>query len=277
MHDLGDTVSLAAKCRDAAGAPASATTATLTVTLPDGTTVTPAVTNPPATAGAYTTAYVTTQAGRHTYRYTFTGIVPDQAYSDIFHVWPAAVPWIVGLTDTKDALNIAQTNTTHDDELRRAIAGASAVVEDIVGAVAVRSFTESYPGGDSAILLIHRPVLAIASVTDNGNVVDATSYTVNAAGVLARATSGVPGRWPAGVDNIAVTYTAGRRVVTDNILEGTRDLIRVNFRPQLGGSYSPFDAGGQQPEQGGQVRLGFFVPNSVMQKLNASGLGPMVG
>lgn len=275
MYDLGDTVPLAAPCRNSAGQAANADTVTLTVTKPDGTTDTPAPTNPPSTTGQYTHAYATAQAGRHTVRWTFAGTVPAQAYSDVFHVWPSAPAWIVGLAETKDALNIAQTNTAHDDELRRTIAGASAVVEDIVGVVAVRTVTETHSGGERALLLRHRPVIAVVSVTEDGTAVDTSDYTVTEAGVLTRASSYVPGWWAGGVDNIVVVTTVGRRIVADNILAGTRDLIRANFRPQLGGDYSPFDtAPAREP---GQMRLGFFVPNTVMERLNPSALGPQVG
>jgi hypothetical protein len=50
-YDIGDSVSLAWDVKDSAGVLANATTVTLTVTLPDGTTATPAVTNPPTVDG----------------------------------------------------------------------------------------------------------------------------------------------------------------------------------------------------------------------------------
>lgn len=110
MHDLGDTLTIARDCKDAAGALANCTTVVLTVTKPDGTTDTPAVANPPTVTGKYTVGYVPTQAGRHTWRMTFIGVVPDQAHGDVFHVWPSASTWIVGLTEAKDHLNIAQAD-----------------------------------------------------------------------------------------------------------------------------------------------------------------------
>lgn len=275
MYDFGDTVALKADCRNSSGALADATAVSLTITLPDGTASSHAPANPPPTTGQYTHDFVTTQAGRHVFRYVFTGAVPTQAFTDVFHVWPQAPTWIIGLAEAKDALNIDQAVTTYDDELRRTIAGASAVVEDIVGIVAVRSFTETYSGGDAAILLRHRPVVAVDSVTEDGIAVDTADYSVGESGVLVRSTSYVAGIWAAGVDNIAVTYRTGRTVVADNILDGTRDLVRVNFRPQSGGNFRAFDTGGQR--EPGQIRLGFYVPNSVMQRLAASALGPHVG
>lgn len=272
MHDLGDTVTIAATCRNAAGAAANCTTVVLTVTKPDGTADTPAVTNPPAQTGAYTVGYVPTQAGRYTWRMTFVGVVPDQATGDVFNVWPLIGIGIVGLAETKEHLNISLTDTSHDEELRRAIAGASAVVEGIVGAVARRTFTEVFSGrGGARVYLSLAPAISVTTVVEDGATLAAATYSLNAArAVLTR----VGGGWAAGPNNVAVTYVVGRPVVADNILDGTKDLIRVNFRPQLGGNRSPFDTVGPQPAEPGQMRLGFFVPNTVMERLNPDRQGP---
>lgn len=275
MHDLGDTVTIAATSRDAAGVPANATTVALTVTKPDGTTDAPVVANPPAQTGQYTHAYVPTQVGRHAWRMTFTGAVPDQAYSDVFHVWPAVSTWIVGLTETKDHLNIPQATTTHDEELRRTIAGVTGVVEDIVGIVARRSFVQTFSGrGTATLLLSYRPVISLTSVVEDSVTLAASDYSVSEHGVLTRVAALTASRWPKGVRNITATYVAGRAVVQDNIVDGTRDLIRANFRPQLGGNRSPYDRG--ERAEAGEMRLGFFVPHSVMERLGASSRGPHI-
>lgn len=279
MHDLGDTVTIARACRDAAGQLANATTVALTVTKPDGTTDTPAVVNPPALTGQYTVGYVPAQVGRHAWRLTFTGGgVPDQAHTDVFHVWPAVSDWIVGLAETKEHLNIGASDTSQDEELRRSIAGVTAVVEDIVGVVARRSFTQTCSGDGGNVLLLSRlPVISVTTVVENGVTLPASDYTVNAHGVLTRVAGGVASRWAVGYNNIDVAHLSGRPVVPDNILDGTRDLIRVNFRPQLGGNRSPFDnTAGERPSEPGQMRLGFFVPNSVMERLQGSARGPHI-
>lgn len=269
MHDLGDTVTIAATCRDSAGQPANATTATLVVTLPDGTdTANLAPTNPPATLGQYTHPYPTVQAGRHVAKWTFAGVVPAQTWTDVFHVWPAN-DWIVGLAETKDHLNIPQTTTTHDDELRRAIAGATGVVEGIVGRVARRTFVETFSGrGGRIVYLANAPAISVTTVVEDGTTLAASAYTLaKERAVLTR----VNGVWA--VDNTTVTYMAGRAIVQDNILEGTKDLIRANFRPQLGGNRSPYDRADRAPQEQGEMRLGFFVPHSVMERLRPSEKG----
>lgn len=277
MYDLGDTLTIARDCLNAAGALTNCTTVALTVTKPDGTTDTPAVANPPAQTGKYTVGYVPSQAGRHQWRMTFTGVVPDQAHGDVFHVWPSAPAWIVGLTEVKDYLNIDQATTAHDEELRRTIAGVTMVVEDIVGVVARRAFAQTLSGrGTSTLLLSRRPVISVSSIVEDSLTLAASDYTITEHGVLTRVAGGTRWRWPVGVNNIVVTYIAGRSVVDDNILDGTRDLIRVNFRPQIGGNRSPFDTAAEGRAEPGQIRLGFFVPNSVMERLHGSARGPHV-
>lgn len=280
MIDLGDTVALAAECRDAAGALANATTVALTVTLPDGTTVTPAPANPPLVTGKYTHPYVTTLKGRHTARWTFTGGVPDQVWTDTFEVEASDPLTVVSLDAVKKHLNIPLTTTTHDDELRDAIASVTDVIEDIVGIVVKRSFTETHSGrGAPVILLRHRPVISVTSVTENGVLVASSDYLVTEHGVLTRATAFSAGRWARGVDNITVITVAGRDATPASVRDGAKELIRINWRPQQGGNNPVFDQGraddfGQG--QPGELRLGFFVPITVMERLNPSARGPHV-
>lgn len=279
MLDLGDTATLTAPTvRDADGEPANADTVTLTVTLPDGTTDPQTVTNPPATIGQYTHPYLIVQHGRHVVRWTFTGSVPDQAYADVFSAADSSWPALVGLIEVKEHLNYPASDTTDDEELRGFILSASEVVEDITGVTSRREFTETYSGGERAILLRRRPVLGVSAVTVDGTVVDAGDYTVSSSGILAHRF----GRWPRGFRNVEVTYEAGRVAVSASVLDATKELIRINWRPQAGGNHPVFD-GGRTDEFGapefigqGEVRLGFFVPNTVMQRLMPSARAPHV-
>ncbi len=280
MIDFGDTVTLAAECRDAAGILANATTVALTVTLPDGTAVSPTPANPPTVTGTYSHPFVTTAAGRHVARWVFTGAVPDQAWTDTFEVSPQASLALVSLADVKTHLNIPATNTTHDDELRGFLASVTDVIEDIVGVVARRTFVETYSGrGEPAILLRRRPVVSVTSVVESGVTVPPADYSVTEAGVLTRVTAYSAGRWTPGVDNLLVTYVAGRPSTPPSVLDGAKELIRINWRPQQGGNYSVF-GGGRSDDSGqtgqGEIRLGFFIPNTVMQRLQPSGRGPHV-
>lgn len=281
MHDIGDTVPLGLDVRDAAGQLTNAATITLSITLPDGTPVdpAPAVVNPPAVTGRYGFDFVATVAGLHRVRWTTTS--PATAFADVFNVVEADWPAFVGLAETKKHLNIPPDDTSRDDELRGFILSASAVAEDIAGTLATRNLVETYSGGSRNILLRRRPVQSVTSVIIDGTTVDPGDYTGSAAGVLHRRF----GHWPHGFHNVQVTYAAGRTVMPANSLDAVKELIRINWRPQEGGNYSPFD-GGESDDFGvsrtaegglqGEIRLGFFVPNTVMQRLQPQARSPHV-
>lgn len=271
MWDLGDTVPLAVTVRDAAGDPANAASIALVVTLPDQTVDNLVVTNPPAQTGLYGYDYVPALVGM--YRVAWAATSPIAAYRDVFHVTDGGVSFI-GLAEAKRHLNMPAATTTHDEELRDFIASACEVAEDIVGVVSRRTFTETYSGrGDRAILLRRRPVVSVVSVTVDGTVV--TDWSVTEHGVLTR----TAGSWPRGVDNVVAVYVAGRAQVPAAVLDGTRELIRINWRPQQGGNFGVFNSSTSRPGESppaGEVRLGFFIPNTVMQRFHPSARGPHV-
>lgn len=267
MYDLGQTVRLAASVHDASGTLSNATTVTLTITLPDGTTTSPTVTNPPAQTGEYTVDYVPTQAGRHSWRLVAT--TPNDAYTDVFDVREAASRALVSLGDAKRHLNITAANTAHDAELREHIETTTDVIEDIIGPVVRRTVTETFSGrGTAELVLSYVPVISVTSVTEDGTAVDASGYSLGDDGVLKRVAGYQSTGWRYGVNNITVVTVVGRVVVRSAIREASLELLRVNFRPQLGGNYSPFDASRSEDQGSATRRLGFYVPNRVMQLLS---------
>jgi hypothetical protein len=279
MIDVGDIYQVARAIRDDDGALVNPVTATLTITLPDLTTVTPAVPLPPAETGILRVDFPTTVGGLHRWRLVTTA--PVTATADAFNVADSSWQALVGLAEVKAHLNIPATDTTDDEELRGFILSASAVVEDIVGVCAPRTIVETNSGGSRHFVLSHRPVLAVTTVEADGVAVDAGDYTVSPSGLIARRS----GAWPAGLHNLEVTYVAGRVQTTPNVLDATLELIRINWRPQQGGNYSPFDGGagddfgvtaGAEASLQGALRLGFFVPNTVTQRLQPDQRGPIV-
>jgi hypothetical protein len=102
MVDLGDVVPLTVQIRDANGVLANATAVTLTITLPDGTTISPAPANP--SVGLYQVDYVTVMEGRHIVRWVATGNNAS-AYTDSFDVRPVNPPLILSLSAAKAAIN----------------------------------------------------------------------------------------------------------------------------------------------------------------------------
>ena len=274
MRDVGDTIRLVYMAKNPAGAPADPASVQVTITLPDGSTAAPTVDNP--SPGQYTADYVIEQYGRHVVHWSAQN--PDDAYLDVFNVASPEWPALVGLAEVKRHLNYSLNDTSDDEELRGFILSASEVVEDIVGVTARRQVTETNSGGSRVIRLSKVPVLSVLSVSVDGEPVDDADYTATAGGVLAHRTS-----WPSGV--VETVYEAGRKVVPASVRDGTLELIRVNWRPQQGGNYSSFDLG-QGDDFGvsravegslqGEIRLGFFVPNTVVQRLQPHRRPPVV-
>lgn len=169
---------------------------------------------------------------------------------------------IVTVDEVKKQLNIDPADTSQDDELAVYVEAVTEVIEHITGPVVPRSVTEVYDGGQAALTLRRSPVIAITSVTESGLALTAGAYTLSA-GILTR----VSGRWSGTAGAVTVVYQAGRPTIPAAIKLAAKELAQVNFRPQLGGDYSPFDT--DSPEEGipGEVRLGFFVPNRVRELL----------
>ena len=263
MIDLGSVYQVAVDVVDASGAPANPDTATLTITLPDDSTVSPAV-PAPTTAGQLRVNYTTTQAGRHLWRMVTTN--PITAYTEIFDVRDQAPVAIVSLADAKKQLNIASTETRDDDELRGFITGASLAVERELGRiVARRSFTERRTtNGDGQVLLSNVPVLALTSaVSSDGS----TTWNVanldldNATGLV-----GVKSGPPLSGD-VDVTYTAGLRIVPDDYQLATLIVVqhlwetqRGTMGVQLGGSQEPEYVPGR----------GFALPRRALELLGVT-------
>lgn len=257
--DLGDTVRLEATATDAAGTAVNATTATLTITLPDGvTTVTPAITNPPATAGAYVFDYVPAVAGRHQVRWTFAG--PASATTDLIDVRPADPELIVSLADAKSHLNI--TSTRYDDELRAHVEATTAVVERHVGAVVRRTYIERHAGG-KLIVIDNPPVLAVSSVTA---VLDGAADE-DVAELTYTPTTGVIQRNDAAeiVGPVDVTYIAGRSIIPANHRQAALIIIQHLWETQRGSVGGPRVAGAEPFQPGGMST--FTIPRRALELL----------
>lgn len=274
--DLGDTVRLAAECKDAAGTLTNAASVALTITLPDGTTTSPAVTNPPGQTGKYTVDYVSVQAGRHAVRWVFT--TPASAYTDSFDVREATPPLILSLADGKAHLNIS--STTHDEELRSWLETVTSVVEHFAGACVRRTVTEDHDHlpvyGAEAVALRTTPALSLTSVLavlDSG-----TDYAV--ADLDLDGTTGLVRRLDGGrmYGPLRITYVVGRAVVPANISAAARIILQHLWRTQYGASRGlPSIGGGEdfnvtEPIPG----LGYAVPNRALQLLEPHRLPPGV-
>jgi len=243
--DLGDVKRLEVEVRDTAGALANAGTVTLTITLPDGTTTSPAVSNP--STGLYRVDYLTTVEGPHRWRMLATG-ANASAHTDVFEVRPALSPALVSLLAVKAHLNIPAATTTHDQELRRWIEATTQIVESHpvygVGPVLPRTVVEDHDGGQSVVYLNQTPVISLTSVVPvhtGGTTVTVADLDVNGTtGKLQYLTAG--GYFPYGPYRF--TYRAGYAVTQPNVSGGALIIIKGLWETQRG-------AGLQSSLQGG--------------------------
>lgn len=261
--DLGDVVPLTVAITNASSAPTNATTVTLTITLPDGTTTSPSITNPPATTGTYLYDYLTTMPGRHSARWTSSG--PAAAHADEFDVRPANPGYVISLADAKQQLNM--TTTANDEELRFYIEATTAIVEQLRGeTIAFRTFTEEREIRTGRFPLAHTPVVSLTSVaTVDGFITwDVSRLHVSPAGVVAPNPYVNTGLldlkgW------IKAVYTAGYQIVPANVGLAARIIIQHLWQTQRPerGSGNRNSALGESVVPG----MGFAVPNRALELL----------
>lgn len=262
MLDLGDVYQVAVDIRDASDVLTNPSTATLTITLPDGTTETPTVTLPPTATGQLRVDYTTVQAGRHIYRMVTTG--PTTVYVGVFDVRPAAPELIVSLKDAKKQLNIPLDKTSDDEEIRSMIEGITGPIEDYVGAVPRRTETQVFDGGRCAVLLAHIPLISVTSVVDSGTTLTAGDYEVNlTSGVLTRVAGIALLPFLPGVQSVTVTYVAGRAIVPANVRLATLITLQHMWETQRPAASGPFTQGGDDFDP----RYTYSIPRRALELL----------
>jgi hypothetical protein len=241
MISAGGMYPIAFDVLDATGTLTHAATATLTITLPDGTTATPVITD--AVTGQYRLAYQTTIPGRYTAHAVTTS--PVTSWDDEWDV--AATPWpaMVSLSDAKGQLNMDVTDHRFDDELRDFIAAATGAAEQYKHQVIVRravtdeldlgSYGYSYSYGygyafRQRFRLKSAPVISLTSVTswDGTTTWDTTQMRVSPTG-LVRVMGGIP---VTGL--VDVLYTAGLAVIPANYKRGALVILAHLWETQRG-------------------------------------------
>ncbi|MFF3848044.1 hypothetical protein [Streptomyces sp. NPDC002328] len=274
MIELGAAVRLAARCTDAGGTLTNASSVTLTITLPDGTISSPAVTNPPSVTGQYSHDYVTTQPGRHLVRWLFA--TPASAYTDVLDVLPADPRFLFSLADAKRHVNIPADTTRDDGELRDWSAATTMVVEHFVGPVARRTVTERHTFTAARMRVLREtPALSLTSLAPI--LTGGTSYTPGdldldpETGIVQRKDGGLL------AGPLRITYVAGRAIVSPNIAQAGRIILQHLWRTQRGSLRGPVIAGGEdysvtEPIPG----LGYAIPNRALELLEPDRLPPGV-
>lgn len=285
-YDLGAVVPLDWQATDVTGAPANATTITLSITTPDGTTssLTPTQGLPPdqsagSSTGWYYFDYPTTQVGRHTIRWVGGGTpgpgVGVGAHTDSFDVRSGTDDTIISLSDAKRRLRI--TDDAYDDDVREYLGAITGVVEKLAGCCVIRQVTDRIRAGGIEIALDHWPVyqpagqayplIAMTPVLTYGLVYDLSLLTVNQAenapGGFVRHTAGLPFIY----GPYDFTYTVGRPIIPDNVMLATSMILRHLWGMERSGNRSGMTNPGDDTTQ----MWGFAIPNRALELLDAPG------
>jgi hypothetical protein len=157
--DLGDTYSTEFAVEDAAGDPANPASSSCSLTLPDGTTVAPSLTNP--STGVLRLDYVTVQEGRHSGKVTAT--VSSTVKVQPFEFDVVVSRAIVSLAYVRDELNFM--STANDEEVRRRIEAATDFVEGKTGPVARRTVGPEIVRPAGGELWLRAPAISVSAIT----------------------------------------------------------------------------------------------------------------
>ncbi len=216
MIDLGDVTRIRVPVRSPDGTLTSPVSATLTITLPDGTTAAPTVSLPPADTGIVIVDYPTVQTGRHQFVLSTTD--PQTAFRDVFDVRQAELNNIVSLPEAKQHLNISNDGT--DDEIRGFIEAVTGVCAFYCGTLFPKAYTETHQACGDTIVLRHYPVIAVASIATigSGAAVDVSGIDIGEGGVIDLGVSA----W----GRLRVLYTAGYPVIPAGITRAALIIIQ---------------------------------------------------
>ena len=241
-------------------------------------------------AGIYQAEFHITTSGGQKLTYPTDGYLEVSVEEDL--VTPGGSR-IVGLGEVKDYLNIQNSDKTRDAKLVRFIDAMTPVVEGITGPIVQRTIqNELHDGGGRTFLSTrYRPVIAVSSVTeyrgpiaypltqiptpDLGTIY---SYMWEPNGRITRRTVGggmTP--FPPGIDSVYVTYSTGYITPPANVVEGTLELIRINFQETQQGRPRVGQGGGGDGDMAREPFLGFFVPGRVKELLAPNKRHPRIG
>lgn len=170
IHRVGSLSALAWRSSTSAAA-------TLTVTLPDGSTVSPTVAGTPP---AHTVQFTPTLPGRHQLLWSIAGA---ETHADIIDVWPTHPRYLVAQADAIDRLRLSNQITAAPDSVSSMplyIATATAIIEDVTGPLLPVERTTKVSGHyrKRAVVLPYIHV-TVTSVTVDDNVLDDTQFKVD--------------------------------------------------------------------------------------------------
>lgn len=280
VYSNGQDVALNYTAYNDAQQPANAATVVVTVTQPDGSTLTPTPAN--AGVGVYQAVVAApTQTGTYLVHWSASGSGFAHSYDDQFQVRPSSAEQIVDLASVKAHLNMNPNDISQDAELTTFILAATPVIRDMIGPIVPEQHTEFFDGAVMTISVAWQPLLSIQSIYEYyglskfllteqplGSQNNAFGFTVDyITGQITRRTfGGQAALFAVGDKNVKVSYTAGRGDIPYNVRLGALEFIRHNWsmtqqagRPRM---RSGMDGGGEMA-----VPIGFAVPDRVVELL----------
>lgn len=172
------------------------------------------------------------------------------------------------LADAKAQLNISSTNTTQDAEITLYLSAAQSMIERRVGTFTVQSWTETITTHANDLLVSHRPLVSITSVTPalkSFPTFDVTTLGFDGpAGRIYRTDLGTL------AGSYVVTYTAGLSAVSDNVRLATLIALQHLWKTQRGGSSRP--GLGQSDEFQANTGAGYALPWMAVELLGSADL-----
>lgn len=225
--NLGGVIRLTYAVKNDLGALVNPTSATLSITQPDGVVVTPTVTLPPTVTGQLVVDYAPTQAGLHSAQWLTTA--PITSEPDMFVAErPAAL--LVSVDESVAHLRAGGIITTDADreQLQWLCIVATSLVEgDLTRVIVRRTFTETHDGNWDRIILFNKPVVSITSVTENGTLLTGSDYFLNArTGTLYRGTTLSLRNFVSGTQNVVVVGVAGYADPPKAARQGALNLVQ---------------------------------------------------
>jgi hypothetical protein len=220
---------------------------TVTITLPDGTSVNPAAVKD--STGFYHYDFTPTLAGIHQFYFTGTGSNAGVQLPDIFTVAALTTSALISLADAKGVLNKSLTSHTEDDEILSFIHSATEIINNECGFTVPTPFTETVTAsidgiGRQMLIVSKTPVISVSAVTPRMvgmPTIDISTLNINReSGVLYLA------NWFPWFGPQQVTYIAGRTYVPSALQDACKLIVQYFWETQRGGSTSIPGMGGDE-------------------------------
>jgi len=238
----------------------------LVITKPDGTLVSPA---PVPAAGSQVAGdwvvfydYTLADVGIHKFAWSSTGpgTAPAPVYENVRDYRS-----IVGLGEIHDHLNLA--SDAQDNELLAFMQAATELVEAKIGTCIPRTYTDRVEQGTWRLVLTHRPILTVTSVTSvwpGGPAWPGSALRWDAeAAIVDQLTTAGPFYWPPW----DVLYKVGRPVVEERWIQAAKEQCRHLWDTQRG-SAPPSVLQGEEIFTA-STGFTFSVPRRVLELLEA--------